>query len=822
MNIITKCLTHEKPLFSWTLENCPDKCQKSYRICVFSCEESLIWDSGIVESDECVRVKYEGPALKESEKYFWRVAVTTEIGTYESELDYFITCLYDTKNLKWICADKSIWSPIIHKEFHLKEISDSAVLNICGLGFFEVYINDQKVSNHLMSPVRTDYADVEYLNPEFMHFSGVTRKRIEYLTYEIKDYLRKGNNKISVWLTGGWFKQDYACGGRLKYTHAPKLFFKIKNGTDIIESDTDCYATKSKLLYENIYYGEIFDARINSNEKLPVYETKISTDRIVKQHCPSEEIIETITPQKLDKVYDAGKVLTGFAEIEVDGNEGDEVEISYAECIDKNGELDYESTLLFEETVNIQIQKDKYILSGKETEKYHPRFLYHGFRYFKITHPESVRIKNIKVHYVCTAFEIKSKIETSNKSLNKIHDAFVNTLFSCSHGGGMVDCPHRERLIYTGDGQLTSQSVLYNFDAYNFYHKWIEDILDSQDLESGFVSHTAPFCGGAGGAGWGSAICVVPWNFYIHHGDTDILKKARPQIRKWLEFLSTCTEDGMVVKEHPKSWNLGEWCLPCDPPRFFIDPTKTDVIPDFVNTFYYVYCINIYEKISKVLGENIEDWILKEKDKSSSKLNELCSDGKYLTGKQGSNAFALSIGIVSEQNKAEVIDNMVKCVEDNGYRFDTGIMGTKFLLGALSEYDRNDIVLKMMLSREYPGFCYMLEHGATTMWETWEEHGGTSRNHIAFTSADAWFFYGLCGIKPMCGYKHFEIKPYFADELSFVNTKINTEYGSIALKWERVNDKIKVKITVPFNSIAHINLKENCFELKKGDYEYVI
>ena len=165
---------------------------------------------------------------------------------------------------------------------------------------------------------------------------------------------------------------------------------------------------------------------------------------------------------------------------------------------------------------------------------------------------------------------------------------------------------------------------------------------------------------------------------------------------------------------------------------------------------------------------------------------------------------------------------MVKCVEDNKYRFDTGLMGTKFLLGALSEYGRDDVVLKMMLSQEYPSFGYMLRRGATTIWETWEENTGSSKNHIAFTSADSWFFYGLAGIKPMGGYKEFELRPYFADELEFVNSEIKTEYGIIALEWKRENGRINVKITVPFNTKAHINLNGKCFDIQKGVYEYYV
>ena len=544
-----------------------------------------------------------------------------------------------------------------------------------------------------------------------------------------------------------------------------------------------------------------------------MHKTTAPDGRIEPQLCPPERIIKTYTPVLLKSgVYDAGICMTGFAEIVCSGGEGDKIEIYYSEDIDNNGGLDYTSTVGYEESDTDQIQKDVYILSGEGDETYKPRFVWHGYRYLRIVVSGEVVIKSVKAHYVCTDLKKRASFDSSNKLLNDIHNIFVNSQLTNTHGCVPMDCPHRERLGYTGDGELSSMSLMYNFDAHQMYRKWIDDILNSQSLHDGFVPHTAPFNGGGGGPAWGSAVAVVPWNLYIQYGDTEVIKKSKPHIKHWLEYLKSRTENGLVTHENPGSWCLGDWCMPSKYPWSEPHIDEIKIPPVLVNTVYYIYCIDIYNEIAEIVGEKSE--FLNERAAAVKALDIFYTDGNYVGGEQGSNLFPLFAGAAKDENT--VFENTVKRIIDKSYIFETGISGNKFLFNTLDRYNRNDLAVKMMLGTNYPSFGYMIKNGATSLWETWEGTG--SKNHTGFSSCDSWFFYGLAGIKPCAGYKEFSVKPCFAEELDWVNVSIECEYGAIVLRWERNDNGIEVEIHVPFNTTAHIDLNGQKFDLKAGIY----
>jgi len=669
-----------------------------------------------------------------------------------------------------------------------------------------------------MRPVRTDYDNVVYSDAKYT-YTNTTRKSVKYLTYEVSEYLKKGTNKIAVWLGNGWYRptgRTRTIEGKFDYGKDLKMFFRLTNGTDIIESGVDCRCTDSPIIYDNLFYGEIYDARIKGTEK-SVHPANAPIGRIEPQLCPPERIIKTYTPIILKSgVYDSGICMTGFAEIVCCGNTGDELEIYYAEEVDENGELNYTSTVGYEESDSDQIQKDVYILSGNGDETYMPRFVWHGYRYFKIVAPKSVAIKDVKAHYVCTDLKLRTSFESSSELLNNIHEMFINTQLTNTHGCVPMDCPHRERLGYTGDGELSSMSVMYNFDAYQMYRKWIDDILDAQCFETGFVPHTAPFNGGGGGVAWGSSVAVVPWNFYIQYGDKEILKKCRPYIKRWLEYLKLRTENGIIIREEAEGWALGDWCMPSKYPWSEPHPDAIRIPPNLVNTIYYIYCIDIYNEMADILG--LENEYLNEREQSAKAIDSFYADGNYANNEQGANFFPLFAGISNDEK--QVLENAVKNISKNGYVFDTGISGNKFMLNALDRYGRNDVAMKMMLCTNYPSLGNMIKNGATSSWETWEGTG--SKSHTAFTSCDSWLFYGLCGIKPFGGYKKFSIKPFFAQELESLSASIECEYGTISLKWQRNGSAIDVEIAVPFNTTAYVDLNGKNLKLNSGIYKEVV
>lgn len=121
--------------------------------------------------------------------------------------------------------------------------------------------------------------------------------------------------------------------------------------------------------------------------------------------------------------------------------------------------------------------------------------------------------------------EESATFETSNQLFNDINKIWRRSQTDNMHGGIASDCPHRERSAYTGDGQVACVTVMHNYDAQNFYQKWIQDILGAQDLKTGYVPNGAPWQPGCGGGvAWGAAICIMPWEFYLHYGAKDMLE----------------------------------------------------------------------------------------------------------------------------------------------------------------------------------------------------------------------------------------------------------------------------------------------------------
>ncbi len=825
MIIKTFCCNSENPIgvidpiFSWKVYECEDKKQKAYRIIVQSTDFDLLWDSGTITAEDSAYIRYNGKSLKENTMYLWRVTVFTENHCAESAEASFITGIFDTSKLKWVTPREDFNSPIIYKTFELTNLQKTVTVNVCGLGFFELYINGKKVSGDLMNPVRTDYDQVAYLDLKYP-YENITRKSVRYISYEVSGFLKAGRNTIAVWLGNGWYRQrERIVEGIFDYGNLLKMFLRLTNGEQVLECDDSWFCVESPILYDNLFYGEVYDARkkIIPDNLTNVQIIEEPSGRIEPQLCPTEKIIKTYTPVLLkNNIYDVGICTTGFAEIICSGNSGDTIKVYYAEELDEDGNLDYTSTVGYEKSDAKQVQTDTYILNGNGNELYMPRFVWHGYRYFKIVSGGNVAIKSVKAHCVCSDLKVRTKFESSNKLLNNIHKMFVHTSLTNIHGCVPMDCPHRERLGYTGDGELSSLSVMYNFDAYLMYRKWIDDILDSQNKKTGFVPHTAPFNGGGGGIAWGSSVAVVPWNLYMQYGDIEILKKSRPHIKKWVEYLKLRTENGIVVREENEGWALGDWCMPSKYPWSEPHPEAIKIPPAFVNTIYYIYCIDIYNKISGLIGEKCE--YLTEREESVKALDIFYKDGCYAGNEQGANFFALFAGIPN--NKTQVLENAIKRIINSNYTFDTGISGNKFMLDVMDRYGRNDVALKMMLCTDYPSFGYMIENGATTSWETWEGTG--SKNHTAFSSCDSWFFYGLCGIKPFGGYKEFSIEPFFADELDYVNASIECEYGSISLKWQRIGDEIIVEMDIPFNTTAHVNLKGKKKSLMSGKYKEVL
>lgn len=830
----------DNPRFSWQL-SCNERnlFQAAYQIIVSSCRskaeklEADLWDSGRVESSRQSDIAYDGSKLKSSQRCWWRVRCWYAEGicSLYSDIAMFETGLLEKSDWKgqWIGGHDGESGLLYYKAFKTSGSIHAARAYICGLGYYELYLNGCKVGDHVLDPGWTDYGKRD-IRDLLYPFDDKTSKRVLYVTYDITELLKEGSNAADVMLGNGWFNQhERNAEGKLWYGE-PRYILQINieyedGKTETVVSDASWKYRQGPVIFNNIYFGEIYDARlevdgwndvdvdvdadidIDTEDWHNVRRMEEPSGMLTAQMSPPDRVKKDIEPiaiyntQKGTYVFDMGQNFSGWAQLKAEGHEGTEIRLRFAEEVEEGFMLDFESA-----GGKDQIQSDTYIMKGTGLEIYEPRFTWHTFRYVEVTGYPGVPCKgSILGRMVHSDVASTGSFECSDTTINKINEVYLRTQLSNFHGGVPSDCPHRERLGYTGDGQITAEACIYNFDMAAFYTKWLEDIADAQNHETGFVPHTAPFYGGGGGPAWGCAYIINAWCMYLYYGDRKILRSHYDGMKKWLEYLDTRTKGSYIIRvEEPGGWFLGDWCA----------PDEIKLPPELVSTFYYLKCMEIMVDISRVLDFKGDSTFYKELClKIAAAYNSEFLDktaGKYSIGRQGADVFPLAAGIVPDDYKDKVLKSLLANIESNDFHFDTGIFATPLMLQVLSENGFIDAACKILTRKGFPGYVYMLEKGATTLWECWD--GSYSHCHPMFGGVSAWFYKVLAGINPDPAYPAFEriiFKPHVDAGLSYVKASLETLRGRIAIEWSRTREGFDIQIVIPANSSA-------IFESPKG------
>lgn len=817
------------PRFSWELGGAgQNRRQVAYRIVVSENESDVLsglgflWDSGRVDSAETFHVAYAGKPLLSGHRYYWAVSSWDQEGQqYKADVTaYFEMGILspDKWTAQWIGADEAIAAPIFRKTFRIDKAVKNATLNISGLGYFELYMNGQQIGDHVLVPNWTDY-DNRRIEGLLYPFDDQTVKRVHYIQYSVADKLWLGENAIGVMLGNGFYNQtERTVEGKMGYG-APKLILQLvityEDGTkDWLLSDPSWKCNPGPIVFNNVFYGEVYDARL---EQLGWTEngfddsswdhaslTRPPAGQLMAQMSPPDKKIGTVMPISRIKVrpgvyvFDFGQNFSGWVCIRMQGNAGQRITLRFAENCKANGELDPSSS-----GGESQIQADTYIMKGQGKEQYEPRFVWHGFRYAEVVGypgiPELTDLEGILVH---ASVESIGQFSCSDPLLNKVQSAYRWSQLTNLHGGVPSDCPHRERLGYTGDGHLTAEAAIYNFDMAAFYTKWIGDIGDSQNKQTGFVSHTAPFNGGGGGVAWGSAYVLMPWTMYRLYGDQCLLVEHYEGMKRWIAYLGTRNHGGYLVEfEEPGSWFLGDWCV----------PGINELPPVLVSTFYYAYTVNIMSKIARVLDHKKDEQRFAELYRLiCDSFNEAFFDPEtavYSIGRQGADLFPLVLGCVPDSYVDKVWHRVLRYYRDQlSGQLDTGIFGTSFLLDLLSERGETDLALEMVLSKEPPGYRYMIDSGATTLWESWDGHD--SHNHPMFGTVSAWFYKHVAGLSPhpkSVAFGQAVFKPFRTKRLSHASASVHTIRGRYAVHWSRENKVTwECEIQIPPNCSAEV------------------
>lgn len=706
---------------------------------------------------------------------------------------------------KWVGALPECQSPMIIRRFTAADIN-KATLFITGLGYFEAKINGNLVTEDRFLPLITDYEPRD-LSKFIYPLHDTTTHRVYYCQFDITELLCDGENVLTIQLGNGWYRQaERDAEGATSFGHILKTIFSLQmdtaNGPVTIDSDGSETWRGSEIVYTQLFIGEIVDPTTPMGferkvDILPAPDAALSPQIGTPDRC-----IRTITPKCIAsignrKIYDAGENVSGVVRVHTSAPYGSRLVLRFAENLHNNMDLDFDSTGSFYPCVSgrYQIMTDAFISDGT-ARTFEPKFVWHAFRYFDIV-GDFDDLEVLVIHSDCSVI---AQFESPSEGLNYLFDAYIRTQLNNMHGSIPSDCPHRERLGYTGDGQACAKTAMMLLDSQEFYRKWIQDILDCQDKESGHVQHTAPLMGGGGGpGGWGCAMVIVPYHYYRQYGDASILEQCYEPMRHWIEYLKAHSENGLIVREEEGGWCLGDWCTLVEPVQI---PTA------YVNSCFFLKILEMLTEIAPVVGhsEHIPEYVeLRESITQAIRRDYFNPEtGCYLNNLQGADAYALWVGLAGE----DTARNMAQRYDELGH-FDTGFLGTDILMEMLCKFGHIDTALKLLESEELGSYLYMKRQGATTIWENWGH--GSSDDHPMFGACVRQLFSSILGIDQKAssvGYQELRIAPQIPAALRWVNGSMQLPAGKVSVNWKKDISQIHFYITVPQNAVFVYGDKE--------------
>lgn len=832
----------QRPRLMWKVDtsDVPSR-QTAYRILVSSTPELLrqgeadIWDSGKQKSDEQL-VSYAGSTLRPHTRYWWRVEVWLNNKKVVSEPVWFETGKFSATDWEasWITDgyDKDYEpSPMFRKVFDVSKEVASARCYISGLGYYRLSFNGKAVNDHALDPGFTDYS-----------------KRVLYLTYDISGLLRHGKNCIGVQLGNGWFNEQTPA---VWYFHEapwrkrPQMIAEIHlcytdGSKDVITTDTSWKTSTGPLLFDNLYVGSFYDARLEQKG----WDTELFDDvswqhakltaapapLIEAQKMPSITTADTFSVVSVNcisdtcYVFDMGINTAGVPRLEIKGECGTRIRLRHSEMLQKDGNIDQRNIDMHLRPRNKReiIQTDEYVLKGEGVETFIPPFTYHGFRYIELTSDRpltvaDVKLQTLRMHSdVAEVGSFKCSDQLLNTIFNICRNSYLSNLF-----GIPTDCPTREKNGWMADGFMVQEAGMFNYDSRNVYAKWVKDMIDTQEA-NGNVAGIAPtsrrWDSNWAGPLWDAAIFIVPSYLYRYTGDIETMRQVYPAAERYLKYIET-TEDERGLINH----GLGDWLF-----------YKAETPVDFMATGF-VYWDNLMMAQMAELTGRVEDRqkYLAKAEELKKRINDHFFDPQtvsYANKTQLSYALPLYLHIVPEAYRERLAENLHKIIAANDYSLDFGFIGSVMVPDVLAETGYAETAYRMLTKTTLPSWGYWIkETGATSLYETWDvtrRIGDASLNHPSMGAVSAWMYKYPAGIRlspDAPAFKKILIQPCFLSDLDFVEASHESMYGTIRVDWRREEGKIRLHLVLPSTAMATVVLPgQKPKVVKGGEHIFVI
>ncbi|MGD0737195.1 MAG: family 78 glycoside hydrolase catalytic domain [Terracidiphilus sp.] len=761
----------------------------------------------------------------------------------------------------------------LRRQFDVGSPVKSARLYAMALGAYEMRLNGKRVGDDVLAPGWTDY-----------------REHVKYQTYDVTSLVGIGKNAIGALLAPGWyetplewFQQPNNYGDTPPALRAQLRIEHVDGSVDWVATDASWQANTSFILHSEIYDGETEDLRetlqtigsfVNSAiadrwpRAIPIEPKPLTIEAQDFEPIRVERELKAKTatePKPGVYVYDFGQNFSGVERVRVQGPRGTDVKLRFAEIVDADGTI---------YTANLRTAKatDHFILSGNGVEEFTPQFTFHGFRYVELTGlptaPGKDAVTGIVFH---TDAPFTAKLETGSVMINQL---WSNILWGqrSNFVGIPTDCPQRdERLGWMGDAQVFWRAASYNMDLASFSRKFAGDMRGTQVgtpyygiYSPGTVTENAGHA-----AGWSDAGVIIPWTSWLQTGDTSVIEQNWAAMEKYLGAIEAGNPDGLWA--HGSGIPFGDWLSPAG---------KTDQV--LIATAYWAYDVTLMREMAHATGRAADearyaqlfekiraafvkkfvhaDGFVAGGDNTSSPLwqmnkpNGKDQDGATQTGY----VLALHMGLVPEKLRAAAAQKLADKIEANHGLLSTGFLGTPYLLEELTKNGHAKLAYSLLLNTAYPSWGYLVEHGATTMWERWngdqmkDDPSMNSYNHYAYGAVADWIYRYAAGVDatPLdAGFHTVVLHPVFDARIGWVRFDYGSAYGPIHSDWKIEGSTATWHVTIPANATgwlevsaseaAHYKLGgtrlteskltngttrdgQNGFELPSGSYEFAV
>ena len=691
----------------------------------------------------------------------------------------------------WAAVDTlSRRSIILRRSFKPYKPFKKAELRICGLGFYELTINGRKIGNAEFAPLWSDYDKSVFFN-----------------AYDVTNLLTYEDNEIRVLLGNGVYNEQGGRYHKMKISFGPPtlcFLLYVTYEDDLRErliSDEKWEWALSPITFNSLYGGEDYDARFEVKNWHPVVVQEAPKGQLRPQIANPVKIMERFPVKQVMKqqgdtllVLDMGQNLSGYPEITVEGKAGQRLKLTPGETLNDEGFVNQKQTGRPHYYV--------YTLKGGQTESWHPRFAYYGYRYLQVEGDVEV-LKKVESCFVYNSAPRTGYFECSNQLINDTH-RLIDRAIRSNWQAVWTDCPHREKLGWLEQDWLNGEALVYNYDCKTMIAQTMQNIVDAQH-EDGSMPEIAPeytiFTGSWAkpfleSPEWGGAIIALPMLYWQHYGDLSLASQHYDAMKRYVDYLDT--QDSCYILKQ----GLGDW-YDYGPGRAGF--AKNTPMPLVSTAHYYQWLCYMYV-MAKHLGHKQDALQFNQQaEYVRQAFNREFYDSKkktYATGSQCSLALPLYLKLVPEGDYQAVLDNLLKDIHAHGDRLTTGDVGNRYLFYTLVQNNQRELLYKMLNHYDVPGYGYQIKKGHTTLTEQWDPTHGASMNHFMMGHVENLLIPDLLGIQRTGDL--IEIAPHPVGDLTWCKGSTMSAFGEVKVSWKISNGQFLLDIEIPEGGFADV------------------